>query len=136
MSILPPTGVIVPIVTPFTKSGAIDWPACERLLEHVISGGVDAVFVLGTTGEGPSLGFEEKRALVRFTCEKTRKRVPVYVGVMDTSLAESLRLTEFSHACGADAAVIVPSPYFPAGVKEQIAFFREFVEGSRLPVIL
>ncbi len=131
-----PKGVIVPIITPFTSTGAIDWPSYEQVLEHVIEGGVDAIFVLGTTGEGTSLGNEEKRALVKFTCEKAAKRCQIYVGVMDNSLIESIRLTEFSAACGADATVIVPSPYFPAGVKEQIAFFREFVDASKLPVIL
>jgi len=94
------------------------------------------VFALGTTGEGPSLGTEEKRAVVRATCERVAGRCPVYVGVMDNSLAESIRLSAYARECGADAAVITPSPYFPAGVREQIAFFREFVAASELPVIL
>lgn len=133
---LSPRGVIVPIVTPFTDEGCIDWPAYERVLEHVVTGGVDAVFVLGTTGEGTSLSHEEKRALVKQTCGQVRKRCHVYVGVMDTSLGESLHLSEVSRTCGADAVVIVPSPYFPAGVREQIAFFTQFTERAGLPVIL
>lgn len=132
----PPSGVIVPIVTPFTRNGTVDWPSYGKLIEHVVTGGVDAVFVLGTTGEGPSLGAAERRSLVKYTCEKVGRRCPVYVGVIDTSLSESLRLAEFSRTCGADAAAIVPSPYFPVGVREQIAFFRAFVDGSDLPVLL
>jgi 4-hydroxy-tetrahydrodipicolinate synthase len=118
------------------RLGGIDWPACAQVLDHVIHGGVDAVFVLGTTGEGPSLSPEEKREIVQRTCEQAAGRCPVYVGVTDASLLESLRLTDFSRSVGAVATVIAPPPYFPANTEEQVAYFESFARDSSLPVVL
>ncbi len=131
-----PSGIIVPIITPFHQDGSIDWPAYERVVAHVIAGGVDAIFVLGTTGEGPSLTAAEQRDVVKATQARVAGRCAVYVGVTDTSLAESLRMAEHARDCGADAAVIAPAPYFPATPAGQIGYFSAFVEKSALPVIL
>jgi 4-hydroxy-tetrahydrodipicolinate synthase len=131
-----PSGIIVPIITPFNRDGSIDWPAYERVVDHVIGGGVDAIFVLGATGEGPSLGTEEQRELIKATQKHVAGRCAVYVGVTDTSLTESLHMAGHACECGADAAVIAPAPYFPATPAGQIQYFSAFVEKSALPVIL
>lgn len=130
-----PRGVIVPVVTPFDEAGDLDLPAYERLLRHVIAGGVDALFAVGTTGEGPSLSADEQRMLVRHTCEHAGS-LPVYVGVTHASDRETLRLIDFARECGATAAVAAPPPYFPAGVREQVAYFETLANASSLPVIL
>lgn len=140
MTVIPdlasPRGVIVPLVTPFTKDSALDEPALRRLVDHVIKGGVDAIFLLGTTGEGPGLSREKQEDLVWKACARVAQRVPVYVGVTDTSLEESLRLTDVAAEAKATAAVIAPSPYFPSSASDQVAFFSAFADRSALPVIL
>ncbi len=131
-----PSGIIVPVITPFNQDGSIDWPAFGRVVSHVIAGGADAIFALGTTGEGPSLSAAEQRDLVKATQAHVAGRCAVYVGVTNTSLADSLRMAEHARDCGADAAVIAPAPYFPATPAGQIEYFSAFVERSALPVIL
>ena len=73
-------GTGVALVTPFTKSGSVDYPGLEKLINHVIDGGVEYVVSLGTTGESVTLSAEEKIEVLDFTIEKTAKRVPVVAG--------------------------------------------------------
>ena len=72
-------GTGVALVTPFKKDESIDWNALEKVIDHVISGGVDYVVSLGTTGETPTLSSEEKLDIMKFTFEKVNKRIPVVV---------------------------------------------------------
>jgi 4-hydroxy-tetrahydrodipicolinate synthase len=132
-----PHGVIVPIITPLNERFLLDVPAFQRLIEHVIEGGVNALFILGTTGEGPSLAIAERREIIRLACSIVSGRVPVYVGATDTSLVETVNLAAFSADCGATAVVVAPPPYFPVnGVREQCAYFSAIADQSALPVIL
>jgi len=130
-----PKGVIVPLVTPLDDAGALDLVANERLLTHVLGGGVDALFTIGTTGEGPSLAADEQRALIRHTCEHAAG-CPVYVGVTHASDRETFRLIDFARDYGATAAVVAPPPYFTAGTREQVDYFTAVADHSSLPVIL
>ena len=65
-------GLVVPMVSPFTSDGRIDKPAVERLVAHLIKGGVHGIFALGTTGESASIHPTEKRRLVEFTVARAK----------------------------------------------------------------
>ena len=129
-------GIVPPLVTPLADRDKLDHAGTQRLLEHVIKGGVHGVFILGTTGEAPSLSYRLRREFIQLVCETVAHRVPVFVGVTDTSLVESLRLADFAKESGADAVVLSTPYYFPAGQTELIQYIADIVEEVPLPLML
>jgi dihydrodipicolinate synthase/N-acetylneuraminate lyase len=101
-----------------------------------LAGGVHGLFLLGTTGEGPSLSYELKYEMVKKSCEIIDGRVPVLVGITDTSFAESIRLAKHAAACDADAVVLAPPYYFPAGQAELLEYFEHLAPRLPLPLFL
>lgn len=97
---------------------------------------MSGLFVLGTTGEGPSLSYALRRELVDHVCAATAGRIPVLVGVTDTAFAESLAIAEHAAATGASAVVLAPPPYFQVSQGELLAYLSRFAEVSPLPVVL
>src|SRR5215813_8285441 len=100
---LPLTGIIPPMVTPLRGRDELDVPGLERLIEHILNGGVSGLFILGTTGEGPSLSYRLRRELIERVCKQVNQRVPILVGITDTSFVESVNLARHSAESGADA---------------------------------
>src|SRR5262249_56813177 len=90
----------------------LDVAGLERLIEHVLAGGVAGLFVLGTTGEAASLGYRLRYELVNRVCKQVAGRAPVLVGVTDTAFVESVRLAPHATHAGAQALVL-PPPYSP-----------------------
>jgi dihydrodipicolinate synthase/N-acetylneuraminate lyase len=132
----PLTGIFPPLVTPLRDWDALDVPGLERLTEHVLAGGVHGLFLLGTTGEGPSLSWRLKAEVVERGCRQVAGRVPVMVGVTDPSFADALRLAERAAVAGADAVVIAPPYYLPLGQSELAGYVERFAAASPLPVLL
>ncbi|MCP3966032.1 MAG: dihydrodipicolinate synthase family protein [Lentisphaerae bacterium] len=129
-------GVIPPLVTPLLSENRIDRVGLERLVEHVIDGGVHGLFLLGTTGEGPSLSAKLKREVVNYACNAVKSRVPVLVGISDTSFEESILLAKHAAECGADAVVLAPPYYFPSGQPELLEYLRHIAPKLPLPLVL
>lgn len=132
----PLTGIVPPLVTPLSGRDAIDETGTRRLLEHVIDGGVHGVFILGTTGEAPSLSHALRADFVQLVCRIVEGRIPVLVGVTDTSFVETMELAEVANAAGASAAVLSTPYYFPAGQTELIRYIDEIVRELPLPLML
>lgn len=130
------SGVIPPVVTPLFADDQLDGPAVDRIVDHIIGGGAAGLFVLGTTGEGPSLNYQIRYEMVERTCEATRGRVPVLVGVTDTSLSESLSLAEHAASCGAAATVAAVPFYFDVPQSALVDWFRRLADESPLPLML
>ena len=130
------SGVIPPVVSPMKSADQLDVDAVDRIVDHLVQGGVSGLFVLGTTGEGPSLTYQMRYEMVERTCEQVKGRVPVLVGVTDTSLAESIALAEHAAACGAAAIVAAAPFYFDVSQSALEAWFRELADRSPLPVML
>lgn len=130
------SGVIPPVVSPMKSADQLDVDAVDRIVDHLVQGGVSGLFVLGTTGEGPSLTYQMRYEMVERTCEQVKGRVPVLVGVTDTSLAESIALAEHAAACGASAIVAAAPFYFDVSQSALEAWFRELADRSPLPVML
>ncbi len=129
-------GIIPPLVTPLAGRDRIDEAGLERLIEHVLGGGVHGLFILGTTGEGPSLSHALRRNLIERVCSQVQGRVPVLVGITDAAFAESIRMAEHAAACGADALVSAPPFYFQAGQAELQEYFQHLVPELPLPLML
>lgn len=132
----PLRGVIPPLITPLRDRSTLDADGLDRLIEHVIAGGVHGLFILGTTGEAPSLDSDLKRELVRRTCATTSGRVPVLVGISETAFTESLKIAEYAHACGAKGLVLAPPYYFPTGQPELLEYVEHLAPLLPLPVFL
>src|SRR6516164_9553717 len=89
---LPLTGIIPPMVTPLRGRDELDVAGLERLIEHILAGGVSGLFILGTTGEGPGLSYRLRRELIQRTCKQVNRRVQILVGITDTSFVESVNV--------------------------------------------
>jgi dihydrodipicolinate synthase/N-acetylneuraminate lyase len=104
-------GIIPPMITPLSSPDSLDHAGLERLIEHMISGGIHGLFVLGTTGERPALSYALRRELIERTCRQVAGRILVLVGITDTSYTESLHMAEHAARCEA-AAVVAAPPYY------------------------
>jgi dihydrodipicolinate synthase/N-acetylneuraminate lyase len=129
-------GIVPPMITPLLGRDQLDVAGFERLLEHVIGGGVHGVFVLGTSGEAPSLSYRLRREVIERTCTVVRGRVPVLVGITDTAMVEAVNLARHAARAGAQALVTAPPYYFPEGQPELIDFVQDLVPQLPLPLYL
>ncbi len=129
-------GIIPPLVTPLLGRDELDTEGLETLVEHILAGGVHGLFVLGTTGEAPGLSYRLRQELISRTCRQVAGRVPVVVGITDTSFAESVNLACFSSDAGASAVVLAPPYYFPAGQPELLQYIEHLVPELPLPLVL
>ncbi|HEY1790770.1 MAG TPA: dihydrodipicolinate synthase family protein [Verrucomicrobiae bacterium] len=132
----PLTGIIPPMVTPLCNRDALDVAGLEKLLEHILSSGVSGIFILGTTGEGPSLSYHVRRELIERVCKQNNNRVPVFVGITDTAFVESVNLARHAANLGASAVVAAPPYYMPEGQPELQEWLDHLVPESPLPLFL
>ena len=124
------------MVTPLRGRDELDVAGLERLVEHILGGGVAGLFILGTTGEGPSLSYRLRRELIDRTCRLVKGRVPVLVGITDTSFVESVALARHAAAAGASALVLAPPYYFSEGQPELHEYLDHLLAELPLPVFL
>ena len=132
----PLQGIIPPLVTPMRDRDALDHEGLDRLIEHVLSGGVHGLFILGTTGEAPSLSYRLRRELIDRVCGTVNGRVPVLVGITDTAFTESVRLARHAADAGARAVVLAAPYYFPAGQPELEEYVQHLLPELPLPLFL
>lgn len=98
-------GIIPPLVTPLLCETELDVEGLERLIERLIAGCVHALFILGTTGEAQSFSMDMRMQMIKKSSEILKKRLPLLVGISDTSLVDSTRLTDYAYENGADAVI-------------------------------
>ncbi len=132
----PLRGIVPPMVTPLKDRDTLDLAGLERLVEHILAGGVHGLFLLGTTGEGPGLSYRLRCELIERVCGQVDGRVPVLVGITDTSFVESVNLAGIAADEGAAAVVLAPPYYFPAGQPELLEYLEHIVVELPLPVFL
>ena len=128
-------GVCTALVTPFKKD-KIDWKAFGRLIEFQIANGVDALLVLGTTGESPTISDEERKALVTFAMDVVAKRVPVIVGIGGNNPTTIIKYGTWAKEAGADM-VMVTAPYYNKTTQEgAVKFFDTIAKNLRMPIMV
>lgn len=132
----PLSGVVPPLITPLADADTLDHEGLEKLINHVLGGGVHGLFLLGTTGEGPSLSKRIQYELIEEAASIVDGRVPLLVGISDSSFIESLKLAEHAAASGADAVVLAPPYYFPAGQPELLEYLGDLAPQLPLPLFL
>ncbi|HEY3243876.1 MAG TPA: 4-hydroxy-tetrahydrodipicolinate synthase [Phycisphaerae bacterium] len=128
-------GSMVALVTPF-RSGEVDWPALERLVDRQIEAGTDVLVPCGTTGESPTLSHAEHDRVIEAVIARNARRKPVLAGTGSNCTAEAIRLTKHARDAGADAALLV-APYYNRPTQEGL--FRHFAaiaDAVELPLVL
>ena len=136
MKKLPLQGIIPPMVTPLTDNDTLDRDGTVRLVEYLIAGGVHGIFILGTTGEAQSLACHLRHELTELVCATVAGRIPVLVGITDTSLEESLRLARKAAECGAAGVVAAPPYYYAPSQPELLDYYRALADALPLPLYL
>ena len=129
------TGMATAIVTPMTVTG-IDYDALGRFIEFQIESGINAIVVMGTTGENATIEPEDQKEVIRFTVEKVAKRVPVIAGTGTNNTEHVLHNTKNACEVGADAVLVVTPYYNKATQKGLITHFTAIADASTVPVIL
>jgi 4-hydroxy-tetrahydrodipicolinate synthase len=124
------------MITPLLDRDTLDVAGLERLIEHILNGGVHGLFILGTTGEAPSLSHRLRHELIERACKQVNRRVPVLVGITDTCFAESINMAIKAGDAGADAVVLAPPYYFPAGQAELLEYLEHLTPELPLPLFL
>lgn len=132
----PLRGIIPPMITPLLDRDVIDTKGLDRLIEHILAGGVHGLFILGTTGEAPSLSYKLRYDLIERVCKQVAGRVPILVGITDTSYVESIKIAEFSKKQGVSAVVLAPPYYFPAAQPELLEYLQNLVPQLPLPLFM
>lgn len=132
----PIRGIVTPLLTPLRNSNAVDEECFERIIEHVIQGGVSGIFVLGTTGEGPAIDKPTQRTVIDLAVKHIAGRVPLLVGIADASYEESMSIARHAADAGADAVVTTGPLYFAVSQADLYAYCGKVAEESPLPVFL
>lgn len=124
------------MVTPLRDRDEIDVAGLERLVEHMLAGGVSGLFPLGTTGEAPCLSYRLRYELVERVTKQVGGRVPVLVGITDTAVVESVRLARHAAQVGAQALVLSTPYYHAVGQPELLEYLQRIIPELPLPVFL
>lgn len=124
------------MVTPLRDRDELDAAGLERLIEYILAGGVNGLFILGTTGEGPSLSYRLRREMIDRVCRQVNQRVPVLVGITDTSFVESAELAHYAAFKKAAAVVVAPPYYLPEAQPELQEYIDHLLPELPLPMFL
>ncbi len=133
---LPLRGIIPPVVTPLLDDNELDEKGTENLINHILEGGVHGIFLLGTTGEATSLRYKVREKFVKLACRLVNKKVPVLVGITDTSFDGSVEMAHVCKDAGADMVVVAPPYYFPISQQEMRCYLDDLVPCLPLPFLL
>lgn len=134
--IRPLTGIIPPMATPLIDIDRLDVRGTENLVEHILSGGVHGLFLLGTTGEGPALSYRLRRELIERVCDQVGSRVPVLVGITDSAYAEALHIADVAAKAGVAAVVMAPPFYYQFSQSDIMHLIESTAQASALPLYL
>ena len=129
------TGMATAIVTPMTETG-IDYEALGRFIEFQIESGINALVVMGTTGENATIEPEDQTEVIRYTVQKVAGRIPVIAGTGTNNTEHVLRNTRAACEVGADAVLVVTPYYNKATQNGLIQHFTTVADASTVPVIL
>jgi len=129
-------GTGVAVVTPFKNDSSIDFAAMGRIVEHIVTGGVNYIVLMGTTGESPALNKDEKRALTSFVIDSINKRVPLVIGIGGNHTSEVVSTIRHLDFEGIDGILSVAPYYNKPNQRGIYQHFRQIAASCPVPVIL
>lgn len=133
MSLFEGSGVA--LVTPFNNDG-VDYEKLSELIEFHIENNTDAIIICGTTGESSTMSDEERKSVIKFTVEKTNKRMPIIAGTGSNNTKYAMELSKYAEEVGVDGVLIVTPYYNKATQKGLIEHYRAIANEVSIPVIL
>ena len=129
-------GAATAIVTPMNTDGSVNCSRLSQLVDSQISSGIDAIVVLGTTGESPTINYQERDQIVQAAVATNKGRVPIIVGAGSNDTARSVNLANLAADCGADALLMVTPFYNKTSQKGIVKHFEYIADRVNLPIIL
>ena len=129
-------GVVTPLITPVDAKERVSETGLRNLIEHVLSGGVHGVFVLGSTGEFYGIDYDEKKRATEITIDQVKGRVPVYVGASAITTRECVKLSKMAEAARAQAVTVLTPMFINPSEEELYQHFRTIAESTALPVLV
>ncbi len=129
-------GSMVALVTPMTANGEIDWAALNKIVDLHLDKGTDSIVAVGTTGESPTLSYDEHMDVVKAVVERVNGRIPVIAGTGANSTTEAIEMTQRAADAGVDACLLVV-PYYNKPTQEGLyQHFKAVAEAVAIPQIL
>ena len=130
-------GVLLPIITPFDDKVRVDEQMMRQLVDFHIKAGVQGLFVLGSTGQGPAMTIEERKQAAAIALDQAKSRVPVVIHVGTADAQSTVELAEHAAAHKADAVAIVPPYYYSDHTEfEIIAHYKAVAKAVSLPIFI
>ena len=130
------SGSLVAIVTPMREDGSLDLDAFRKLIDWHVKEGTDGIVVVGTTGESPTVDFDEHHLLIKTAVEHANRRIPVIAGTGANSTREAIELAAYAKQAGADMSLSVV-PYYNKPTQEGLyRHFRAIAEAVDIPQIV
>lgn len=130
-------GVIVALATPITEDERVDEAKMSELVHHVMDGGVNGLFVMGSSGEFAAFTDEEWERSIKIVAKENSENLPLLVGAMDTGTARVIQKIDKARDLGADVAVVTPCYYYPLPMPESIMIhYSEIANRASLPILM
>lgn len=124
------------LITPFKSDQSVDYDSLRRIIHHQIKGGIDALIMLGTTGESPVIETDERIKIVSVAVEEVKGRIPIIVGTGSNNPKHVIESNKLAEESGADGLLIV-NPYYNKGTQESLVDHYKFIASkTKLPIIL
>ncbi len=127
-------GTATALITPFTDDG-VDFPALDRLLDFQVENGVDALVILGTTGEPATMTLDEKKSVIEFVVKKLKGKLPIIVGSGANSTAAAIEMSKLAESMGADGLLVVTPYYNKCTQGGLIAHYTAIADAVNIPII-
>lgn len=124
------------MITPFSEDGSVHFEMLSAVIEHLIANGTDSLVVSGTTGESPTLSYDEKVAIFQYTVDAVKNRVPVIAGTGSNNTQASIDLTKAAEAVGVDGIMLVAPYYNKPSQRGMYEHFAAIANSTALPVML
>jgi 4-hydroxy-tetrahydrodipicolinate synthase len=129
-------GTATALITPFKADQSVDYDALKKIVHQQLDSGVDALVVIGTTGESPVIEFDERKKIISLVVQEVKRKVPVIVGTGTNNTKNVIELNKQAEALNADGLLIV-NPYYNKGTQESLIEHYKFIsDRTKLPIIL
>ncbi len=126
----------VALITPFDENNNVNYDVLSKLIDFQIENDTDAIIICGTTGESSTLSLEEKKEVIKFTVEKTKKRIPVIAGTGSNSTSDAIYISKYAQSVGADGLLLV-TPYYNKCTQDGLYLHYEAIaKNVNIPIIL
>jgi len=129
-------GVIPPIITPVDTNENVDAIGLQRIIDHVLNGGVHGIFVLGSNGEFYAFDEENQKRAIEITIKHVNGRVPVYAGTGSITTKGCIRFAKMANDAGVDAISVLTPMYIHPSENEMYDHYRTIADNASLPIIL